>query len=89
MKWDRIEYDDGDGYWLECKFPPIGELCIDSLRGPFQLFWFNGNGDQVISSHATEVEAKAAAARWIGERIARFSNALAAGEQREYEDDGN
>ena len=79
MIWSRVSFDDGEGSWLECRLPPLGELCIDSLQGPFQLLWFNGNGETVISSHATEAEAKLAGEQWLRHMEARIGNVLAQG----------
>jgi hypothetical protein len=46
-------------------------------------------GVWVRYDNPTEDTAKDAVAHWIGKTMAQFSNALAAGEKRDYQDDGN
>ncbi len=88
MKWERVEYDDGTGYWFRVDLGHGEEVYCDAIwPHEWVASWFSGGHDvEIAGSRGTEAHAKAAAEHWLRVRVTAWENALA---RCELQDDGD
>jgi len=77
VKWERVEYQDGDGHYFRVDLGHGEEVDCDSVSGEWAACWFSGGHDVVIGRYDTEAAAKAGAEHWLRVRVTAWENALA------------